>query len=151
VRVVASPGLLGLALSGYISSFCALACCRLDKTVPTNYILLFIFTVSMSLMVGHTVMRVREPVIVLEAATLTLAAVLGITWYAATTKTDFTLCGPTLYVVAVVFSVAALFMIVLGPQLHIVWAAFGVVLVSFYLVYDTQMIIGGTFSGHRRY
>ena len=45
-----------------------------------------------------------EPIIVLEAASMTAAMTFAITVYAMTTKTDFTLFGPILYICGFVLS-----------------------------------------------
>ena len=84
-----------------------------------------------------------EPIIVLEAASMTAAMTFAITVYAMTTKTDFTLFGPILYICGFVFATAGIFMACFGINGGILWASLGVILFSFYLVYDTQMIMNG--------
>ena len=88
-------------------------------------------------MVGHAVMSVPEPEIVLAAACLTAGAVVGITLYAIFTTQDFTVCGPMLANVFFIFAIASLFVVLFGPKLHFFIAAIGVFLFSLYLVYDT--------------
>lgn len=122
----------------YIASICALICCKLDKLVPVNYILLVVFTFCVSIIVAVTCMRVPNHIVVLEAAVLTAAMVIGLTIYAIRTKTDFTMCGGTLYVLGMVFLTFSLFSFFLGgPDMNLAVACFGVILFSFYLVYDT--------------
>ena len=72
-----------------------------------------------------------------------MAAVAAITLYAWTTKTDFTLCGPILFIFGLVFGVAGIIIVSCGFKLGIVWSIIGVILFSFYLIWDTQMIMGG--------
>lgn len=151
VKVMADPGVLTLSLFGFIASFCALACCRLDKTVPINYLLLFVFTACQGVMVGHAVMAVPEPEIVLAAACITAGSVIGITLYAIFTKEDFTVCGPILSDIFFIFAITSIFVVIFGPKLHFFLAGIGVFLFSFYLIYDTQLIMSGTFRGHRKY
>lgn len=146
-----NPGLLVLVIVGLISSQCAIICCGLDKTVPLNYILLLIFTVCESFIVGITVMRVKKPVIVLQAAGLTLGIVVALTIYAARTKTDFTLCGSLLYTMTMTFMISSIFIAIFGLQMHFIMSAFAVFLFSFYLIYDTQMILNGTLDTHKQY
>ena len=74
----------------YIGSICALVCCDLDKKLPINYILISIFTFSMSWMVA-TLAFLYPPDIVFSAATLTFAVSAAITVYAATTKNEFSI------------------------------------------------------------
>ena len=75
--------------------------------------------------------------------------VIGLTVYAVYTKTDFTMCGGLLFVFGFVFMTATLFAAVLGgPTMNLGLSIVGVILFSFYLVYDTQMIVGGK---HRQF
>ena len=126
----------------YISSICALMCCRYDKKVPVNYILLAVFTVATGFMVSMVCVR-TDPKIVLEAASLTLAVTVAITLYAMTTTTDFTIYGPLLHIFGMVFVMAGFLMAVFGADLGLLWSVIGVILFSFYLLFDTQMIMGG--------
>ena len=43
-QALMNPILLGLMVVGLISSMCAIVCCKMDKKVPVNYILLGVFT-----------------------------------------------------------------------------------------------------------
>lgn len=129
-------------LVGYIGSICALACCGFDKTVPINYVFLCIFTFCTGWIVSISTLHVK-PIIVLEAACLTLAMVFAITLYAMTTTTDFTVFGPLLWIFGMVFGVAGIFLSMFGFTKGLLWSTIGVVLFSFYLLYDTQMIMGG--------
>lgn len=119
-----------------IASICALVCCRLDQKVPVNYILLFVFTVCESWLVASICQR-TDPKIVLEAAALTTAMVLAITIYAMTTKSDFTMCGPLLYICVLVFAVMGVFIGCLGFRMGLLYSVIGVILFSFYLIHDT--------------
>mmetsp|Transcript_18676 Transcript_18676/g.31941 ORF Transcript_18676/g.31941 Transcript_18676/m.31941 type:complete len:107 (-) Transcript_18676:70-390(-) len=73
---------------------------------------------------------------------------IAITVYAVTTKRDFTMCGPLLFIIGFVFAIASLLMIPFGYTNNLVFCCLGVILFSFYLLFDTQMIIGGK---NRRY
>jgi FtsH-binding integral membrane protein len=127
---------------GYIGSICALACCGFDKTVPMNYVFLGIFTFCSGWIVSISTIHVK-PVIVLEAAVLTLAMVFSITLYAMTTDTDFTVFGPLLWIFGMVFGVAGIVLSLFGFTKGLLWSTIGVILFSFYLLYDTQLILGG--------
>ena len=131
----------------YITTFCALICCRLDRKVPVNYILLTIFTACVSFIVGSVCSR-YNPVLVFEAAALTAAVVVGITIYAYTTKNDFTTCGPMVGVMSMIILTGFLLAIFMSPfagykTMNLIWACLGALLFSFYLLCDTQMILGG--------
>ena len=77
---------------------------------------------------------------VISAALLTFGATVGLTVYAAKTKTDFTFCGALLF--------ACIFILVLTGLLFwwvrgtIIYLMLGVLIYSLYLIYDTQLIIG---------
>ena len=133
---------MALMLVAYFVSFIALVCCRLDKQVPTNYGLLLVFTVCTSWMVAVACKR-TEPMIVLEAAVLTLSVTIAITFYAFTTDKDFTVFGPLLHIFGFVFCTAGLLLALFGFHMGLLWSVVGVILFSFYLLFDTQMIMGG--------
>ena len=141
-KALMDPGLLTFVVITYFISIIALICCGLDKKVPTNYILLAIFTGCVSYMVSVISCR-YDPITVVEAAFLTASMTCAITVYAATTKSDFTVCGPIMFIIGFVFAVASIFSFLWGPTGRLVYACIGVILFSFYLLIDTQMIIGG--------
>ena len=130
-----NPQVFMLTLVTYICSICALVCGRLDRRYPINYVLLAVFTFSVSYMVGFITLF-YQPMIVAEAACLTAAMVTGIAVYAATTKEDFTVCGPLLFIFFFVFVTAGIFGAICGFVSHLVYCCFGVVLFSFYLIWD---------------
>ena len=120
------------------------------RAVPVNYILLTVFTCTVSLLVS-TVCTMVEPLIVVQAALMTAGMVVALTIYAMTTKTDFTssLCS---IAVAVVFLASFLMLIPLmifyGFLFHMVYLALCVALFGFYILWDTQMIMGGNHKTH---
>jgi FtsH-binding integral membrane protein len=119
---------------------CVFSCCRdTARTVPINYILLFSFTLCMSFYC-FLLCSFYDTDLVISAALLTFGATVGLTIYAANTKTDFTFCGAFLF--------AFLFILVLTAILFW-WVSFsvfylmlGVLVYSLYLIYDTQLILG---------
>jgi FtsH-binding integral membrane protein len=131
----------------YIGTLCSLICCRLDRKVPVNYILLLALTVACSCMVASICIR-YSPMIVMEAALLTAAVVVGITVFAFTSKTDFTICGPLPAIFCCLLIVGVTISLVWPFSWNTVWCLLGSVLFSFYLLCDTQMILGGR---HRKY
>ena len=110
------PAVMGLSLMMYIVSICALVCCRQDRKVPMNYVWLAIFTLCVSVIVGSVCARTK-PIIVAEAALLTTAVVIGITVYAFTTKNDFTVLGPLMFIVLFVFIMAGILCCFFGPAM----------------------------------
>jgi len=114
--------------------------------VPTNYIMLLIWTFCEAYMVA-TCCSFYEPKIVLAAAALTCAVTLGLTYYACTTKTDFTVCGGFLFVAGILLLFLGLLSIFL-PFLHTLYCVLGVLLYSVYLLFDTQLIMGKYENGY---
>lgn len=100
------------------------------------------FTYCVSWIVGVTCIR-YDGVVVTEAAALTAAVVIAITVYAVTTKTDFTVCGPLIFILGFVFAMASLLGFIFGFKQNLFFCCLGVILFSFYLLFDTQLIIGG--------
>merc|ERR1719414_198948 len=74
---------------------------------------------------------------------------MAMTAYACTTKTDFTGCGPYLYgalMVLIFFGFAISMLSLFGVQIQwmtMLYNLAGVVIFTFYIVYDTQLILGG--------
>lgn len=120
--------------------FVVFVCCRsLARTVPYNYCLLFAYTLCMSFYLS-LVCAEYETSIVFSALLLTCAATIGLTIYASTTKTDYTYCGGFLFalLLILIFSAFLFFWI----DYYVCYCAFGVLVYSLYLIYDTQLILG---------
>jgi len=121
---------------------CLICIPHLLKTTPTNYILLFIFTITEAYMVS-AICSMTNPQIVVMAAGMTVGMTLALTYYACTTKEDFTICGSMLFIGACILLFFSIFLIFTqNPIVHIIVCCFGVLLYSFYLVYDTQLLLG---------
>jgi len=115
---------------------------NISRSVPTNYILLCIFTVCEGYLVSYSCV-LASPKIVFMAAVMTLGNTVSLTIYAMTTKKDFTYLGGMLAVFGMVFFLVRIFMMFTdNPVLHIYSAGFGVCLFGVYLIYDTQLIMG---------
>ncbi len=112
----------------------------LARTVPQNYILVGIWTFCEAYMVA-TCCSFYDPIIVVTAASLTCAVTVALTFYACTTKTDFTVCGGFLFVALCLLICFGLFSI-FCPILKTFYCIVGVLIYSIYLLYDTQLIMG---------
>ena len=141
-KIVSNPAMVIFMSILSLATICPLACCGFDRMVPVNYILLGLFTLSEAWLVS-TIAISYDRKVVLEAAFLTAGVCVALTLYAATTKTDFTICGPLLFVMMIVMCIASIFACTMGPDMNLVFASFGAILFGFYLIYDTQIIIGG--------
>jgi FtsH-binding integral membrane protein len=75
---------------------------------------------------------------------MTLGITLSLTYYALTTKTDFTMMGASLFILGMALLLFGLFVSFFQSRvMHVLYCAFGVVLYGFYLVYDVQLLVGG--------
>ncbi|CAD8205813.1 unnamed protein product [Paramecium octaurelia] len=119
--------------------------------VPYNYILLFIFTFCEGYLISNLCSYVFDRYsdnggfIVLMAASLSLAAVIGLTIYACKTKSDFTTKGALLFMCV---TSLILFGIMAGVYyqnvINLLYSLLCCLLFGAYLIYDTQLILGGS-------
>ncbi|XP_028984320.1 protein lifeguard 1 isoform X2 [Betta splendens] len=127
----------------------AMSCCdNLRRQVPLNFIALGLFTIAEGLMLG-SVAAFFHAEAVLWAMGATALVSLSLTLFAMQTKWDFTTLNGSLWVFAwTLFSFALLCAILRSQYLYILYACVGTLLFSLYLVFDTQLILGGK---HRKY
>lgn len=117
------------------------------RTSPTNYILLAIWTFCQGWMVA-TCSATYDPKSVMVAGVLTAGVTISLTYYACTTKTDFTMCGGLLFAGSCIMLLMGIFFLIFGistqkfPLLNILYCGMGVFLYSIYLIYDTQLVMG---------
>ncbi len=115
----------------------------LSRTVPTNYILLLIFTICESWLVSMVAGN-YSPDIVLAAFGMTAGMTLGLTVYALTTKADFTVMWAGIWMFGFSILMFGLFAIIFQSEvLYMFYCVLVVVLFGFYLIIDTQLILGG--------
>jgi hypothetical protein len=145
-----NKGLYYAALGVSMGAIIGVGCCcqQAARTFPYNYLFLLVVTVSMSIMTGFvTAMYSTQSVLM---ALGTTAFVFGaLSAYACCTKSDFTGMGPYLMCalfamigVSFMFSLMYAFGGEVPSWLHTAYALGGAVLFSFYIVYDTQLILG---------
>lgn len=80
----------------------------------------------------------------MAAALLTLAVTLSLTIYAFTTKSDFTMMGGALFIIcAVLFVLMIISWFNRSVFLELIISGIVVICYGFYLIYDTQLIMGG--------
>lgn len=129
----------------------AIFCCKnVARQVPNNYIAMTLFTFCMSVMVSgicgivYNFLQQDGAYIVLAAALLTMAVTLSLTLYACTTKTDFTMMGGAIWIISAVLMVVFIISW-FNPSVILQLIICGLVIIcyGFYLIYDTQLIIGG--------
>lgn len=139
-----NPWILYLFMAGTFVVMIVLACCEsVARKHPLNLILLGVFTVLESFLIGAISSRYNTDTLLI-AVGITFALVLGLTIFAFQTKIDFTGCGVYLFVIALLFFVFGIFAIIFRSKiLHVIYAALGAGIFSIYLVFDTQLMMGG--------
>merc|ERR1712232_1125123 len=112
------------------------------RRFPDNYMLLFGFTLTEGVLVGVICSQYSQTSI-LYAVVATGLLVLGLTVFAMTTSSDFTGMGVYLFAASLVLLIFGLFLMIFHvPFLKTLYCCFGILLFSFYLIYDTQLIMG---------
>lgn len=133
VIVVTNPVIFWPAFIVLLVTMLIMACCDdVRREIPLNYISLAIFTLAESLLLAIVTCQYDSLEILLAVAT-TAAICLTLSLYAWQTKYDFTMMG--------------LFTIFLPLRgLLLVYSSFGVVLFGVYMIYDTQLMMGGQYK-----
>ncbi|ODM99159.1 Protein lifeguard 2 [Orchesella cincta] len=138
----------GLALFSYIAAIVLLlviGCCEgVRRKSPHNVILLGLFTLTYGFVIG-VISSLYEPQAVVLAAVITTVITVGLTVFAFQTKIDFTVLGGILFCCVLVMFIFGIIMLFL-PNIPIakkIYACLGALLFSVYLIYDTQLMIGG--------
>jgi len=130
------------------------SCCpAVMRNSPGNYGLLGLFTVAESVLVGFACLHYTMGSVILCFG-ITSLVVLGLTVYAMRTKSDLTGGGPYLLCALLVLLGTGLFLSVLSwcglshnplfNGIQILYAAGGALVFSMFLIYDTQLILGGS-------
>ena len=127
----------------FLFLFLILACCRnLSKTVPYNYIFLLGITLSEALSCS-IVSSCYSFEIVAISLFLTIVSTLTITFYACTTKNDFSYLRVILLIIfSQLFMVGFISVLFRIQILYSFYTFLSTIMVGIYLVYDTQLIMG---------
>jgi FtsH-binding integral membrane protein len=145
-----SSGWVLLALAMHVGLCITIGC--FPSTMmkyPTNMILLGLFTITQGFFIG--LMSIRyEAKLVLTAAALTAGIVFALSAFAMQTKYDFTGHGSYLFAALLGIFAASLLALFFPniPQIRILIAGAALIIFCLYLVYDTQLIVGGD---HRQF
>ncbi|KAH8297126.1 hypothetical protein KR044_005196 [Drosophila immigrans] len=123
----------------------SMACCETARrTYPTNFVCLGLFTFTMSLMLG-AISSTLDASLVLMAVGFTAVLVIGLSIFAVQTKYDFTACGGVMIAVVIcllLLAFAGVFLRNIFGEAAV--SIFGALIASLLLIYDTQLILGGT-------
>ena len=138
-----------------IAISCSMLCCgyKYCRGYPQNYILLATYTVFHSYLIGALCQN-YNPEIVLAAAAVTAGMFLALTLYACFTKTDFTYMGGILCVST--FSLIMFFILMSwftkkNSVAYLIIICCFIVLLSIWIIYDTQLIIGNKKKGYAEF
>lgn len=138
-------GWLILAMIVMVVTMLILACVEsARRSTPINFILLSVLTAAYSLFAAIAASRYSTAVI-LGAFAATAGSVLLLALFAKTTSFDMTGCGTTLCLLGLAHMIIGtiVILVVPGPKTHLIMAIVGALLVSLYLVFDLQLIMGG--------
>lgn len=143
-----------VSIVSVFASMCLMMCCGEQlRKYPQNYGFLFLFTSCMGVMVGFVSATYSWQSVVI-AAGITMFIFLGLTIYAWNTTTDFTGMGPYIFAALMCLSCFGLLVMILSfcgiyiRWMIMVYDIIGVLVFSFYIIFDTQMILG-QYGGHK--
>lgn len=139
-----SVGLFWFAWVGALVLMIVIACCEnVRRTFPLNFILLGLFTLFESFLLGvvSAHYQVEE---VLLAMGIVAVVTLAITIFAFQTKYDFTMMGGCLFVALIVLICFGFLTIFFHSKIvRLIYACLGALIFGLYLVMDTQLMMGG--------
>ena len=132
--------------------FGIICCQKCSREYPTNYLALFSFTACEAVVLGITCLFVNSAAVGLAAA-MTALVTAGLTCFACFTKIDFTGMGAYLYAgllsLIVCGFVGSFFSAFYQTEwIQNVYAGVGCLIFSAYIVFDTQLIVGGKHAQH---
>lgn len=123
----------------------ALACFEnVRRKAPGNFICLGVFTILEGVMLGCAVARYdADEVMIAIGATTVL--VLGLTVFALQTKIDFTTWGAALWLCCLALFIFGLcrWFFPYSKTLNLIYACIGALIFSMYIIFDTQLMMGG--------
>eukprot|EP00126_Sphaerothecum_destruens_P004979 Sdes_comp18486_c0_seq1m8481 len=142
---------IGVWVGSLVTIIIIVCCGRVARVTPYNYLLLLLFTLCESVLVG-VISAYYDIYEILIAFGITIFIVVGLTLYAKFTTTDFTTMGGFLCVFCLcLFAFGILTFFFQNRILSIVYSSLGALLFGFFLVFDTQLIMGSSSSSTRRF
>lgn len=123
---------------------CMVCCVEVRRNYPMNFIFLFIFTCAEGLLLGVT-SSLYDGYEVLIAMGMCAIVTFLLTVFAFQTRIDFTRWGGALFIILIVFILFGLLKIFIkGRTIEMLYATIGACIFMLYIIYDTQLMIGGT-------
>ena len=123
------------------------------RKYPLNYILLATYTIAHTYLVGALCTN-YNPEILLTSFAATMAMFIGLTLYACFTRSDFTYVGGILSsatLMLIVFCCLFSWFTQKNSIAYLVLICLFIVLLSFWIIYDTQLIIGNKKKGYAEF
>lgn len=146
--------ILFLATIVQIAAMCTLACNPdLGRKFPQNYVLLFVYTMAYGVIVGFIAAMYTWQSVAL-AACITVGLFLVLSIYASVAETDFFGYMPyaiVLLAALIIFGNVVFIMSLCGVHVETLMVLYDVLvamLFSFFIVFDTQVILGEAGKGH---
>ena len=138
-----------VSLVGLIIIMSIMLCCQDGlRKFPSNYIYLSTFTMCMSYQLGMITVFCNTQILI-QAIGITGLITITLTIYAFQTSYDFTDKGGYLISCLIgVILIGVINVFVMNHVLQIIYAGLGAIIFSCFIVYDTQLIIGGK---HNKY
>merc|ERR1712137_386347 len=133
----------------FVAMLSGVCCGAALRVYPQNYITLTFISFAMGVVLG-LVCSFYSLSSVISAVCLTVLVFVGITIYAWKTERDFTDCGTYacgMLMVLMMFGLMIPVLCLLGipfKWLNIAYSLLGVFIFTFYIIFDTQRMIGGT-------
>lgn len=157
--VVAHKGFFYMASMGTLVLMLGVSCCCqwVTRQFPLNYLFLAAITLGISLQTGLATLIYTTDSVLLALAT-TAVVFCALTAYACLTKSDFTGMGPYLMGALLCLICFGLLMnfwtlftgqSLAGSPVHMLYAGVGVLIFVLYIIYDTQLIVGGRHKKHQ--
>lgn len=147
--LMANPYIFFIAMGVYISLVLMMTCFgEVSRASPWNYILLFILTTSVGIFLG-AIVPFHDGRFVFIALGITLFVTMMASMFACQTNYDFTAKGGILF--SLVIGLIALIVLQFFMRDNIfglIISVFGAFLMTAFIIYDTQLIMGGK---HRKY
>ncbi|XP_076246596.1 glutamate NMDA receptor-associated protein 1 lifeguard isoform X2 [Calliopsis andreniformis] len=142
--VMRHPEMFWICFVATIVLIICMACCTsVRRKAPMNFVFLFLFTSAEGFLLA-VVSSTYSSEEVLLAVGITAAVCLALTLFAFQTKFDFTALHSILFVALIIFLLFGIIAIIWpGKTMSLVYASLGALLFSVYLIYDTQLMIGG--------
>lgn len=132
----------------FVTYFVLVCIPSVRRNHPGNLICLGVFTLAFSYMVGM-ISSYYTTYSVIVAAGITTLVCLSISLFAIQTKIDFTMCSGLLFALVMVLFLFGISCIIVYATvgynriLDCVWGGLAALVFSLFLIYDTQMIVGG--------